>query len=379
MQPDGTVSLEVDFAIEGNAPAATLALPAGELDVVLYGRTTNRGAGEPAARVLGLSVSASGCDMPASLERGAATLAAPAGTPFAGRAHAPSIAVGPEGPRLVFAAGGSIWMAEPDGADGWRVPAGAAPALATAQLLGRGFDDPSLVALDDRWALFVTVRDPDTGAARIQVVEGATGFALPFDPTRLRDVMADIPDGVVEMDGASAFRSGGEIVLVARAVTLGALGERRTSLVLLRGTSSDLASGGSFAPDSGLCGTGCESLEDGDALTTTLHAPRSDVAGAFDHDEVAAPSLVQTADGVYRLYFAGRHGTRWSIGMLVSMDLAYFRDPVGGALLAGAGEGRDAISVTDPEPWLLGGRLVLHYTGSDGAQTSVLAADQRSE
>lgn len=375
--PAGAISIRSD-----HAPAllgeGEVSLPTGELAVAIYGRRTNRSASDPpGARLLGLELEEASCDMPGALERNVAGLRTPIGAQFAGRAHAPSVGVRPDdGSRLAFAASGAIWMARPDGVGGWEVPAGSGPVLRHDGPSPLVFDHPSLIAIaDHHWALFVSVRDPASGRSRIQVVEGGAGFEERFDPRALRDALIEMPRGIVEMDGPSAFLEGTELRLVARART-----EAGDSQIVL--LSAPLDTDGSisaaFAPEASVCGTGCANVAHGG--DQPLHVPRHGEDAAFDRDEVAAPALIRTSDGVYRLYYAGRLGTRWSIGMLVSMDLRFFRDPLGRAVLRGSGSGKDALSVGDPEPVLDAERgIVLLHTGYDGAQSHVLAAAQAIE
>jgi hypothetical protein len=108
------------------------------------------------------------------------------------------------------------------------------------------------------------------------------------------------------------------------------------------------------------------------SATDSLHALTERSADSdldtFDANEIAAPSLVH-AHGAWQLYYAGRNGSRWSIGLLISDDLVHWRpDPTGAALLAGDGSGIDALGTRDPEAVVLRpGTLSLFYAGTDGA------------
>ena len=94
----------------------------------------------------------------------------------------------------------------------------------------------------------------------------------------------------------------------------------------------------------------------------------------FDADEIAAPSLV-IHRGAYHLYYAGRSGTRWSIGMLSSDELVFWRDPNAGApVLTADGNGGDRLSVGDPEANPRGSVMELLYTGNDGARDALFRA-----
>lgn len=368
---------EVALAIEGEEVAtSTVALPDAPLRVVVHGRTANPSgaAGEP-ARVRSVVASATGCDVPASLARAGSPLGRPPSPSWPeGGASAPSIAR-PEGAdasatRLAFAAAGAIWIAQPDGLGGFEVNA-SVPALAQGDWAPRGVGEPELVALADRWRLYFTAVGAD-GLHRLARVDGPSGWGETFDPTRIVDVvrlpLADAAGTIVELDGASVAEVGGAPVIAARARRA----DGSTSLVLLRGGAAGAAD--DFELD-GVCGTGCAAY-DADTTSSPVHRAGEGAVTAFDHDEVASPALVYER-GVWRLYYAGRRGTRWSIGLLVSYDLSFFRDGNGGRpVLAGSGRGEDALGVLDPEAWSEDGRLTLFHTGTDGVTTHVLAATQ---
>jgi hypothetical protein len=102
---------------------------------------------------------------------------------------------------------------------------------------------------------------------------------------------------------------------------------------------------------------------------------------AFDVDEVAAPALVAYR-GLLRLYYAGRRGTRWAIGLMVSEDGIHWWPANGGApILTGSGAAMafDALSVSDPDPVVVDPNpdvhgdeeLRLYYTGSDGVNMAI--------
>lgn len=373
VDPSGTVDFHMD-APETLSARVEAALPDEPLRVVVHGRTSNRGAIDtPPARVLWATATVVGCDMPSALAPQPAPLVTPVLPvwPEDG-ASAPSIArppgLGPEATRMAFAAGRAIWMASPDGAGGFVVTS-ATPALPLGNWAPGGVGDPELVALEDRWLLLFTATDGH-GARRIARIEGPAGFGETFDPMLVSDLMtlpADDDAGrIVELDGASAAMIDGALWVAARAVRES--GE--SSLVLLR---PGIDASADFVLD-GVCGTGCESLDEPSASVVHRAGERGD--GAFDADEVASPALVSHG-GVHRLYYSGRRGTRWSIGLLVTFDMRFFREGNGGApILAASGAGDDALGVRDPEPWTEAGTLTLFHTGTDGVSTHVMAASQ---
>ncbi len=99
----------------------------------------------------------------------------------------------------------------------------------------------------------------------------------------------------------------------------------------------------------------------------------------FDADEVGAPSL-RVVGSAYHLYFAGRHGTRWGIGVWTSAELVYWR-PVtkSRALLHGDGNGFDALGTRDPEILVEGEATRLFYLGDDGNLTGMGVASRPSD
>ncbi len=373
--PDGAVSLSTDFDF---AADATLEVPDADVQVLLHGLTSNRSAAMgPPARVLQLEVASRGCDRPGALDRGAPTLVTgevPAwGT---GSSGAPTLATSPiTGALMAFASGGSIWLAHPVGS-GFEVTAGAGPALAQGSMPGMWFDHPDLLALDSRWVLFVSART-EGGVPNVLRVDGPEGWEPTFAADALRPVFTPEPslgpDAVIGLESPSAARVGDTVLLAARAVHA----DGHTGLVLLSGGSAPDAS---FTLQD-VCGTGC--TDPATETSRALHVPSID-AFAFDHDEVDAPSLQARRDGVTLLYFAGRRGTRWAVGLLVGHRAASPGSPFvfrpaspSGPLLAGSGIGLDRLGVRDPEPFEDAGGARLFYTGSDGVSTRVLAASMR--
>lgn len=147
------------------------------------------------------------------------------------------------------------------------------------------------------------------------------------------------------------------------------LGER-TRFVRLNGS----ADSSSFAAAS-VCGadSSCAS----GAASSDYVLQNSGEALAFDRDEIRSPVVVKT-EATTRVYYAGRRGTRWSIGMLQSSGNGlYFRaSNEGNALLTGSGSGLDALSVSSPTAWIEGSTLHLVYAGSDGVSWTLFHTAQ---
>ncbi len=91
----------------------------------------------------------------------------------------------------------------------------------------------------------------------------------------------------------------------------------------------------------------------------------------FDGDEVGEPSI-RVVDDAYNLYYAGRRGTRWSIGVWTSAELVYWRPvTVRRGILRGDGEGFDALGVRGPEILVEGASAKLFFVGEDGDQADL--------
>ena len=97
---------------------------------------------------------------------------------------------------------------------------------------------------------------------------------------------------------------------------------------------------------------------------------RGDVsASGFDADEIAHPSLI-VHDGAWQLYYAGRRGTRWGVGLLLSDELLRWRWYAGGRpVLEGDGNGFDRVGVGAPDAVSVGATVELYYEGTDGTRT----------
>ena len=123
--------------------------------------------------------------------------------------------------------------------------------------------------------------------------------------------------------------------------------------------------------ESDLCGAraSCEARTDDFVLE-----PSTDPL-AFDRDEVSAPVAITHA-GVTRIYYAGRRGTRWSVGLLLQgTDRTFFRAANdGAAVLTPTGQGPDALGVSSPAAFVDGSELVLLYAGTEGAHWRLLSA-----
>lgn len=359
LSPDGKVSVT-----GASVPmSAVIDLPVGSVTPVLFGRVVNDAATPAPTRVIDLRVEHAPCDVPDALVRGGVQLLPDGETRFdEDLATDPSVLVDGTTVRVAFVTSGpanlphAVFL-------GTRTASGlievsgppitvaeVADALAPVRVLDVGGPDLHLegttVAMDlafetegGRWSL-AHVEDV-LGARRITAIP--LGGGSYDDPERL-------PDG--RLLARERLPGGG-------------------SRIVLLDTSR---AGEPASLASGLCATEseCPFSRDDDFV----HRPSDDPL-AFDHDEVRAPAAVEH-DGVLRIYFAGRRGTRWSIGMLVAgSDPSYFRLGNDGRAVLAPGPGPfDTLGASGPAPFIDGTRLTLLYAGTDGARWRLLSASQ---
>jgi hypothetical protein len=359
LRPDGTASLD-----EVDASGATLRELVPEFAwgashqepawLAVTGRSEGMPAGELPARVRAVDVSRSVCDMPQRVGAEDAPVFPRAGSPEA--AALPRIdgvgraanAAGAE--AVVIDAGDALHLLRADPATGEYalVHALDAPLLTAADLpglaAGATLDDPWLTADDaaGRWQLYLTVRT-SAAASAIGRISSGPGFADTLDPATFTVV--------AEGDGTYPHLEAPTVagdVLIARA-----RGADPAVLVRLERDGPDrwLPAGGTLAD-------------------ARVHGPHPDDLFAMDRDEVSDPALVEV-DGMYRLLFAGRNGTRWRIGALVSLGGEHWLQPLGAEPLWDD-TGFGALSVRDPAPWPVDGMLRLLYVGDDGTGTTAV-------
>jgi hypothetical protein len=354
---NGSSTYRIEIDITGSAVAfageaelarvSDLDLPSRGV-LAVFGRTQNRGPDEEAVRVRSASATTRSCDAPAALARGVAPVLPWSGATWDPRqVRRPSVvtydASGVRRALMAYGYEGQIHLAGRTGFGEFRSatsdpgpPALVLPAeLASAR-------DPWLLVHQARFVLFFTGVDA-AGRTSIWKSTGDADYAQSFSaPVR---VLSPLDFGFDAIDGGAILVDGfeGSWTMVARART----GEEHR---IVRFDSSD--EGLSWAT------TG-----------VTLREPRTNDLFAFDRDEVAAPALVRYPDAqgrlIDRLYYAGRRGTAWRIGLLVSSGADRWR-AVGPVLEPAAGF--DALGVTDPAPVVEDGVLRLYYAGSDGTR-----------
>ena len=338
-RPDGTVELRRDGALLGTT-SIRFDRP---LRAVVYGRSFNPGPTDPApVRVSAIGVSSEACDVPSALtpER-TPVLPAPGAIGWEGvrRVGAPSVArwtseLGELEERMAVEIDGALYLAR-RGAGGWEPTT----ALGTPALAASGgaqwLSDPALRWDGSALELFFTARSAsgEGSVMRVRAAVGTETFAW-------TDVEALLDAGEVSYSGPAPFEHA-EASYLALAEDEG--GASRIALYRL------------------------------DPITRIgVVRERGEDLFAFDRDALSSPAVVATSDGVLRMYFAGRRGARFGVGMLVSANGLTWVEPSGGALVLDAtGAGFDALGVLDPEPVVDGGTLELFYTGLDGTSMRV--------
>jgi hypothetical protein len=342
VRPGGAIELSRDGSV-----IATATLPIDRpLRPALYGRSFNPGASDPApARASAAAISVEVCDMPAALVRPSAPLAISSGALWdaTARVAGPSVERWTDGDgahdTMALEVDGTIYLATRQG-DAYVL----ASALGAPELYGEEewaeerLADPVLRWTGSALELWFTAEaNGITSVARARAAAGTQSFAW-----------ADV-ERVYAGTGDVSYSSPAPLDIAG------------TPHVIMRARRS--------------AGEALELYQVGSsAAPIPLRAPSPNDLFAFDRDELDAPSLLQVG-ATYRLYFAGRRGSRWSIGMLVSPDGLRWSEPDGGALVYGGGEsGFDALGVRDPEAVVDGERLYLYYAGTDGVRTRIGAA-----
>lgn len=370
--PTGRVTLVGD----GISLTADVDVPDKPLRVGVLGRS-EAGTTSP-VRIESVEVSRAACDVPSALVPGAFALEDRTGLYDETSVASPTLAVAASGERyLAFDAERrsdgrrAIFLGAEDTARPGTFVVEATsgrpqPILASATFV-EAVSDAALrwEADGGRWVLYAT--GLANGRRSIVRSAGASDGTFAFaEPVVIEAPEAEFVSGVEPERDSPAFVPGQSGVIVAREHT-----PAGTALVLL-----DVSSGDTAARADAVCGVGDEcgtpSLRTSDTILTTR-------AGtfAFDADEVAAPS-VAFHRGVYRMYYAGRRGLRWSIGVAISADARYWRRPVEGeVVLAPSGAGAAALGALDPDVSIDGaGEVAVFYTAWNGVDTSLALATQ---
>ncbi|UJR79295.1 hypothetical protein [Sandaracinus amylolyticus] len=348
--------------------------PRGPARVLAWGRASNRGPGDPPpAHLRALELSEGTCDAPASLARATDVILPDAIDPWwtsGERTRAPSVVTyedqsGERRARMAFLYQGRIHAAA--GIDGGRFRALADPGDPESAMIAPGaapwlaaVADPALVrGADHRWQLWFTAIAED-GTTSVARADGAgIDSLLMGEPARVLAPTSEL-DTTTGWDSPSVIRTaGGRTLLAAR--RRDADGTTEVALFVID------ESGAPFPADTTIYDPSAGEVRADEHIVRRA----TGIATDFDADEVAAPALIEYG-GVLRLYYAGRRGTRWSIGVMLSQDGVHWREGNGGrAILAGSGAGFDALSTNDPAPVVEGTELRLYYTGTDGVRDAI--------
>jgi len=349
--PTGEVSLQLG----AETLHAVVALPAGRVVPVVFGRVTNDAPESGTTRLIALSVERRACDLPAALVRSGTLTAAGESSFEVLHATDPSVLVRAGQPDLVaFAAPSAMSAAR-------------AIYLATR-------DADGLLEAPERLVDIESVSDatdlggPHLFADAMGVVSMYFAFRIASGDWRLARLanIEDVSAVNVLTTPAGSFDDpaplGSDRLLAREHVA-----ERGSRLVILS------LSGTAATPASSLCASESD-CDDRERFDDYVHTTSADPL-AFDHDEVRAPVALEHG-GVRRIYFAGRRGTRWSIGMLLEGDDgSFFRIANDGAAVLGpSGSGDDALGVAGPSPIVRDGELELLYAGTDGARWQLFSA-----
>jgi len=367
--PDGTVRVT-----GGVADLTARWAPPTQGWAVLYGRNVNPPSTEAPARFGAFGIAAGLCDMPGAWGvRGQALPQLASGRPTWTDAprvlRAPTTALDASGARIMLVETETDIVRAEEAMDGFSFNP-AAPTLAEITVLAHGtlgdgttaarVGDPSLLHAGG-WDLWATAVDGTTG--KRWVVHGSA------------------PDGDL---GQNAFRNARRITVdgyLPEALDLSA-----PDVVMRDGSASDLHMFARWEQGDGPRIAHLQSA-DGDTWRVVDDTPSvppvrlvSADPSAFDASDVTGPSLVKR-NGSWLLYFAGRNGARYGIGVLTSADLVLWREVSAAPALAASGTGFDALSVSDPAVFSEGDRVVVLYGGSDGADWRIgrVERDARSD
>lgn len=303
-------------------------MPQDGASLVAYGRN-DPARPESGARIGAIETSVALCDVPNAWDARETVAIAPT------TIESPSIVRESAGDVIVWASRGEIFAADSDGTM-WNQ---GRPVLTGANFHDEGgVADPELVLKDGEWNLFYTAISHNGLRSIGRAVAPVRG---PFvaDTTPVVTPDGSLAEEALEMPTVAQVFDG-RWVLVARVRS-----EARTAL-------------SAFVSPDGKLFTRMEG-----SLATSTERAAGDASFAFDAHEIADPSLV-IVNGAYHLFYAGRRGTRSSIGLMLSDDLRFWR-PIEDAVLEP--DAVDRIAVRAPDA-VVGedGVVHLYFIGDDG-------------
>jgi hypothetical protein len=300
LRPTGEVTAR---PLAGSDPPVALQIaPMRDLEIVAYGRNpAHATATDTRAGISDLDITRSLCDMPASWSPATAHEVRQGGARVEDF-ESPSIWIDGTTEAIAVSRGMAIFVGEraggafdlkPDPAVSQHGPNSAA-----------GVTDPELFRQEGQWFMAFTGIAVE-GRRSIGIARGGGTLDEPFLPDPTAGIDPAIADAILLEMPTVAVLPDGTWVLVARATAYDG-----TRTLLGFASNSD---GASWVPYLGA------------DLGASTARPGTDVAPlAFDADEIAHPTLV-VSNGAYQLYFAGRRGTRWGVGLLASDEFLYWR------------------------------------------------------
>ena len=331
----------------------------------MFGQQPNPIRNPDLAWVAGLSVSTRACDMLLP-ERSATSLAGDAThdiTDF-------TIYTQPdgEGRDALVAEGGRLFWFDVR-SDGGQLNSGPTPFAAPIPFDGDVRDVDVFTDASGNLMTVLAVRDARTMNTRLVLarLRYAVGNNTPavVEPIDLINPNGaesdDLISSFTSVDSPSAILYGGQVRIAFRAHE-----GSRTSLRIATINGSAYALNSTRASSA---------FADGSVEEGIVHVPSGAVPDAFDRDEVADPELF-VENSVLRVLFAGRRGTRWSIGTLVASADATKFAPAESPAFGGSGLGFDALGALAPELVVLSDSYRFYYLGTDGVRRRVGLATQ---
>lgn len=336
--------------------------------VAAFGRQPNPGEGAPLAWVEGLGIETRACEVLAPAA-GDAALVLASDHDVRGVSVFPETAGSSDLDTIVAADGQLYWM---DVRSDGRLVTGSSDLFVHVYQTTTWGDAFAIVDDVDVWVdtagvhrVLLAVAPSESAPRSIAMAEwqpSSDGTRGAFTEPRI--VLAPGTLGAVSVDGPSGFSLGGSDRFVFRARFADGHSELRLATL---GTAEDGAT-----PDTTPSSLG----SDGEVVEGPLHSNRADDAMAFDRDELAEPEVFVTS-GAIRVLYAGRRGTRWSIGSLVvSADLAYSAPTSDGVIVGPSESGFDALGARSPSLVRGSDTTYLYFAGTDGVRRGIGLATQ---
>ncbi|MFO0709363.1 MAG: hypothetical protein U0353_05965 [Sandaracinus sp.] len=345
--------------------------------IAMFGQQPNPDA-QPAAWVSELAVTVNGCDRLAPARAAAPTVRAAGAHDVTGIAVFPSSVGASTHDALVTSDDQIYWMSVQAGSGGLVSTVSSDPFADNIQPSWhdyRHFEDIEVVVHGGVHQVFLAAARGDDGVFEIVSTE--------YTPSTTAGMPGTLGTPAVVLTAAQLSRMGATAVSVDGPSVAWVSAE--ASLVMaVRVRFEDGHSEIRIAPAESLLATEADFASpnvqgrDASGVTTDglVHANQATRLDAFDRDEVADPQIVET-DGVVRVLFAGRRGTRWALGSIVaSPDFQFFIPVSNTPFLEPSGAGFDALGVSEPQLVRRGGIDWLYFAGSDGARRGIGLAVQ---